>query len=137
MGQSTLMHCSGWIELAKVEAASSAALTTWNESRAKPYINEVTHHSQNHQCVLVMTARKCLGMFIRRLFREVTDSENSHPSPPVTSLFQPVARIPYCLTSLCQSCGYFERVICHPRQIGTRILGEARERHFSSHCQRT
>lgn len=66
MGQSTLMHCSGWMELAKVEAASSAALTTWNESRARPYVNEVTLDSQHHWCVLGMTARKCLGMFINR-----------------------------------------------------------------------
>lgn len=61
MGQSTLMHCSGWMELARVEAASSAALTTYNESRAKFYINEVTCHNQNHQHVLAVTARKCLG----------------------------------------------------------------------------
>lgn len=66
MGQSTLMHCSGWMELARVEAASSAALTTWNESRANPYVNEVTLDSQHCCCVLGMTARKCLGMFINR-----------------------------------------------------------------------
>lgn len=66
MGQSTLMHCSGWMELARVEAASSAALTTWNESRANPYVNEVTLDSQHRWCVLGMTARKCLGMFINR-----------------------------------------------------------------------
>lgn len=66
MGQSTLMHCSGWMELARVEAASSAALTTCNESRAKLYIKEVTHHSQNHWCVQGMTARKCSGMVINK-----------------------------------------------------------------------
>lgn len=33
MGHSTLMHCSGWMELARVEAASSAARTTWKEKK--------------------------------------------------------------------------------------------------------
>lgn len=60
------MHCSGWMELARVEAASSAALTTCNESRAKPHINEVTLHRQNHLCTLGLNARKYSGMFFNR-----------------------------------------------------------------------
>lgn len=83
MGQSTLMHCSGWMELARVEAASSAALTTCNESRAKPYINEVALHGQNHLCVLGMNARKYLGMFINR---SAGGSSERQPTPRIRVL---------------------------------------------------
>lgn len=140
MGQSTLMHCSGWMELARVEAASSAALTTWNESRANPFVNEVTLDSQHHWCVLGMTARKCLGMFINRSAGGSVEGQWlwEFISSVSRDIFVPASGKKSFLPNVTVSELWLVRkMICHPRETGTPIPGRVRGRHLSSHCQRT